>query len=105
MYLSMNQAFRKTFGKKGYKIALSAGMTCPNRDGTLGTRGCIFCSGAGEFAQKGASVTAQIEEGAKQIEKKNKDGLYIAYFQDFTNTYAPYPACVSCFTRPSVTLG
>jgi radical SAM protein (TIGR01212 family) len=91
MYLSMNQSFRDTFGKKGYKISLSAGMTCPNRDGTLGTRGCIFCSGAGEFAQKGTSVTQQIEEGAKRIEAKNKDGLYIAYFQDFTNTYAPLP--------------
>ena len=99
MYLTMNQAFRALFGKKGYKISLSAGMTCPNRDGTLGTRGCIFCSGAGEFAQKGSSVTAQIEEAARRIEKKNKDGLYIAYFQDFTNTYASVSRLRELFTE------
>ncbi len=99
MYLTMNQAFRALFGKKGYKISLSAGMTCPNRDGTLGTGGCIFCSGAGEFAQKGSSVTAQIEEAARRIEKKNKDGLYIAYFQDFTNTYAPVSRLRELFTE------
>lgn len=99
MYLTMNQAFRARFGKKGYKISLSAGMTCPNRDGTLGTGGCIFCSGAGEFAQKGSSVTAQIEEAARRIEKKNKDGLYIAYFQDFTNTYAPVSRLRELFTE------
>lgn len=99
MYLTMNQAFRARFGQKGYKISLSAGMTCPNRDGTLGTRGCIFCSGAGEFAQKGSSVTAQIEEAAERIEKKNKDGLYIAYFQDFTNTYAPVSRLRELFTE------
>ncbi len=99
MYLTMNQAFRNRFGKKGYKLSLSAGMTCPNRDGTLGTRGCIFCSGAGEFAQKGCSVTAQIEEAAGRIEKKNKDGLYIAYFQDYTNTYAPVSRLRELFTE------
>ena len=99
MYLSINQAFRNTFGKKGYKIALSAGMTCPNRDGVLGTRGCIFCSGAGEFAQKGTSVTEQIDEGAKKIEGKNKEGLYIAYFQDYTNTYAPVSRLRELFTE------
>ncbi|MBE6578356.1 MAG: TIGR01212 family radical SAM protein [Ruminococcaceae bacterium] len=99
MYYSLNQAFRSSFGKKGYKIALSAGMTCPNRDGTLGTGGCLFCSGAGEFAQKGTSVTTQIEEGAKRIEKKNKDGLYIAYFQDYTNTYAPVSRLRALFTE------
>lgn len=99
MYLTMNQSFRALFGKKGYKISLSAGMTCPNRDGTLGTGGCIFCSGAGEFAQKGSSVTAQIEEAARRIEKKNKDGLYIAYFQDFTNTYAPVSRLRELFTE------
>ena len=89
MYLSLNQAFRSHFGQKGYKISLSGGMTCPNRDGTLGNRGCIFCSGAGEFAQKGSSVTQQIEKAAARVEQKNKNGLYIAYFQDYTNTYAP----------------
>lgn len=99
MYHSLNQAFRETFGIKGYKIALSAGMTCPNRDGTLGNRGCLFCNGAGEFAQKGTSVTAQIEEGAKRIQRKNKDGLYIAYFQDYTNTYAPVSRLRALFTE------
>lgn len=88
----MNQYLKDTFGQKVYKIALDGGFTCPNRDGTLGTGGCIFCSGAGsgDFAQNRAlSVTEQIENGKKRIAKKIRDGKYIAYFQAFTNTYAP----------------
>ena len=91
-YTSLNQYLRQTFGCKVYKLALNGGFTCPNRDGTLDTRGCIFCSkgGSGEFAEDATlSVTEQIERGKKRVERKIKDGKYIAYFQAFTNTYAP----------------
>lgn len=89
MYLSLNQFFKEKYGTKGYKIALRGGMTCPNRDGTCGTDGCVFCTGAGEFAERGLTVTQQIEQAIKRIEHKNKNGVYIAYFQDYSNTYAP----------------
>ncbi len=91
-YLSFNKYLRDTFGEKVYKISINAGFTCPNRDGTLGTRGCIFCSkgGSGDFAESAElSVTQQIEKGKRQVERKIKSGKYIAYFQAFTNTYAP----------------
>ena len=88
-YLSFNEAMKARFGRKMYKLSLDGGMTCPNRDGTLGTGGCIFCSGAGEFAAKGAGdINLQLEEAKKRVEKKAKDAGYIAYFQSFTNTYA-----------------
>ena len=92
MYYSLNQYLKDTFGEKVYKIALDGGFTCPNRDGTLGTGGCIFCSGAGagEFAQnRGLSITQQLVQGKALLSKKIKDGKYIAYFQAFTNTYGP----------------
>ena len=88
----LNDYLRKTFGYKVYKIAINAGFTCPNRDGTIDTRGCIFCSvgGSGELAgSPNRSVTEQIEIGKKRVQDKIKDGKYIAYFQAFTNTYAP----------------
>ena len=91
-YYSLNNYLKDTFGCKVYKIAIDGGFTCPNRDGTIDTRGCIFCSkgGSGEFAQsRKLTVTEQIEEGKKLVEKKIKSGKYIAYFQAFTNTYAP----------------
>lgn len=91
-YYSLNRYLRDTFGEKVYKIALDGGFTCPNRDGTLGTRGCIFCSGmgSGEFAEnRNKSITRQIEDGKKRVEGKIHGGKYIAYFQAFTNTYAP----------------
>ena len=92
-YYSFNQYLRDTFGTKVYKIALDGGFTCPNRDGTLGTRGCIFCSGrgSGEFAQPSElSITEQLEQGKQRVAAKiNESGKYIAYFQAFTNTYAP----------------
>ena len=87
----LNDYLRETFGCKVYKIALNAGFTCPNRDGTLGTDGCIFCSagGRGEFAEDATlSITEQIEAGKARVAKKIKDGKYIAYFQAYTNTYA-----------------
>ena len=81
------------YGKKIYKVSINAGFTCPNRDGKLGERGCIFCSagGSGDFAEdSGLSISEQIEAGKRRIEKKipSEYGL-IAYFQAFTNTYAP----------------
>lgn len=91
-YYSLNDYLQDTFGQKVYKIALDGGFTCPNRDGTKGTRGCIFCSGAGsgEFAQRAEdTITAQIEKGKERVKKKLRSGKYIAYFQAFTGTYAP----------------
>lgn len=91
-YYSFNQYLKDTFGCKVYKISINAGFTCPNRDGKIDTRGCIFCSkgGSGDFAEDAKlSITEQIESGKKRVEKKIKSGKYIAYFQAFTNTYAP----------------
>lgn len=91
-YYSLNNYLRDTFGCKVYKISLDAGFTCPNRDGTLDTRGCIFCSagGSGDFAQSSRfSITQQIEKGKELVSSKIKSGKYIAYFQAYTNTYAP----------------
>ena len=90
-YTSLNQYLKVRFGTKIYKIALDGGFTCPNRDGTLGTRGCIFCSkgGSGDFAEsRKLSIYDQIEQGKRKVAGKIKDGKYIAYFQAFTNTYA-----------------
>lgn len=91
-YYSLDYAMKQQYGAKIYKAALDGGMTCPNRDGTLGTRGCIFCSdsGSGDFASpRCASVTAQIDNAISGISKKVNAAGYIAYFQSFTNTYAP----------------
>lgn len=89
---TLNQYIHDNFGQKLYKIALDGGFTCPNRDGTIDTRGCIFCSGAGSGEFVGdctMSITQQIEKGKDRVAAKIKDGRYIAYFQAFTNTYAP----------------
>lgn len=88
---TLNQYLRERFGRKIYKISISGGFTCPNRDGTLDTRGCIFCSagGSGDFAEdKTLSITEQIDLGKSRVAAKMPEG-YIAYFQAFTNTYAP----------------
>ncbi len=93
-YYSLDYHLRQVYGEKVYKIALDGGMTCPNRDGTLDTRGCIFCSngGSGDFAtQRDGSVTEQIDTAIRRLEAGDKytGGKYIAYFQSFSNTYAP----------------
>lgn len=91
-YYSLNQYLKDTFGCKVYKLAIDGGFTCPNRDGTIGTRGCIFCSGygSGDFAtSRDMSITEQINIAKERVSGKIKDGKYIAYFQAFTNTYAP----------------
>lgn len=90
-YYSLNEYLKTTFGEKVYKISLNGGMTCPNRDGTLSSKGCIFCSkgGSGEFsADKLLSVTEQIEQAKQRIKTKTDCKRFIAYFQPFTNTYA-----------------
>ncbi len=89
---TLNDHLQETFGCKVYKIALNGGFTCPNRDGTLSGRGCIFCSagGSGEFASDPAkSITQQIEDGKQLVKNKIRNGKYIAYFQAYTGTYAP----------------
>ena len=87
---TLSDHYKETFGCKVYKLALDGGFTCPNRDGTLDTRGCIFCTGSGEFAEGGRLPMArQLEQAKLRVNRKNKDGKYIAYFQAFTNTYAP----------------
>ena len=86
----LSDHYKETFGCKVYKLSLDGGFTCPNRDGRLGTAGCIFCTGSGEFAEGGTEPLAlQLERAKKRVNTKNKDGKYIAYFQAFTNTYAP----------------
>ena len=100
-YYSLNQYLRQTFGQKIYKISLNGGMTCPNRDGSLDTRGCIFCSagGSGDFAAAPAPIAVQIEAAKSQVSAKTKGGPYIAYFQAYTNTYAPLPHLEHIFTE------
>lgn len=91
-YHSFDYMLKERFGEKIYKVALNAGMTCPNRDGTLGSRGCIFCSagGSGDFAgSRQDSITQQIEKQAASIRQKRGVAKFIAYFQAYTNTYAP----------------
>lgn len=92
-YYSLDYYLKETFGTKVYKLALDGGMTCPNRDGTIGTGGCIFCSegGSGDFAAKrDVSVRAQVDAAKLRVSSKiSVDGSFIAYFQSYTNTYAP----------------
>ena len=90
MYRTLNTHYQEKFGCKVYKLAIDAGFTCPNRDGTAGSAGCIFCSayGGGEFAEGSCeSVQTQLERAKARVRAKNKDGKYIAYFQSFSNTY------------------
>lgn len=91
-YHSLDYMLKERFGEKIYKVSLNGGMTCPNRDGTLDSRGCIFCSagGSGDFAgRRTDSITRQIETQKQLLSAKRPAGKYIAYFQAYTNTYAP----------------
>ena len=91
-YHSLDFHLRQTFGEKVYKITLNGGMSCPNRDGYIGTGGCIFCSakGSGDFAGDASlSITEQLSRGKQELLSKRPVHSYIAYFQAFTNTYAP----------------
>ncbi len=102
-YRSINDEMKSIYGKKVYRVSLDGGMTCPNRDGKIDTRGCIFCSkgGSGDFASnRNLSITEQIEQGKKLISKKvpNCDA-FIAYFQAYTNTYADVDYLRKIFTE------
>lgn len=108
-YHSLDYELKKRFGEKIYKLSLNGGMTCPNRDGKVGTRGCIFCSegGSGDFAGSARqSVSEQIEAQKKLLSQKRPVKKYIAYFQAYTNTYAPVNYLEEIFTeaifRPEV---
>lgn len=101
-YHSLDYYLKETYGEKLYKLALNGGMTCPNRDGTLGNRGCIFCSagGSGDFAaSKLISIKEQIAYGKELIERKYTGHSYIAYFQAYTNTYASVEYLRKLFTE------
>lgn len=87
-YYSLNEYLQECFGEKVYKLALDIGCTCPNRDGTLGSGGCIFChNGSSHFAEVGIDINTQIETAKNRVKLKIKTEKYIAYFQSFTNTY------------------
>lgn len=102
-WYSLDSYLKAVFGKKVYKLALDGGMTCPNRDGTLGTGGCIFCSkgGSGDFAAPHElGLSAQLAEAKSRVARKvPADASYIAYFQSYTNTYAPLPYLEALFTE------
>jgi len=86
---SLNDHLKKSYGTKAYKLALSSGCSCPNRDGTLGNRGCTFCDGAGAFAEAGP-IPEQLAAAKRRVAAKaGPEAKYIAYFQSFTNTYGP----------------
>ncbi|MFR5335533.1 MAG: TIGR01212 family radical SAM protein, partial [Blautia producta] len=99
---SFDYMLKERFSGKVYKVALNGGMTCPNRDGTLGNRGCIFCSagGSGDFAgDKQDTITTQIEKQAARLREKRNASSFIAYFQAYTNTYAPVEYLRRIFTE------
>lgn len=101
-YHSLDYMLRERFGEKVYKVTLNGGMSCPNRDGKIGTRGCIFCSagGSGDFAADAAlSITDQIESQISILSQKRPIHKYIAYFQAYTNTYAPVEYLEKIFTE------
>jgi len=90
-YRTLGSYLTERFGEKLYKLSLDGGMSCPNRDGTVGKGGCIFCrDGSGAFAQRHCDdINLQIEQAKQQVAAKNRSDKYIAYFQSYTNTYAP----------------
>lgn len=100
-YYSLDAWLKNTYGCKCYKIALNAHMTCPNRDGTLGTQGCLFCSagGSGDFAASGTDIRQQLEAGLALFGRKKVGQHYIAYFQAYTNTYAPMERLRTLYTQ------
>lgn len=101
-YHSLDFELKQRFHEKVYRLALNGGMTCPNRDGHISTGGCIFCSagGSGDFAAPASlSISEQIAVGQQLLSKKRPVHKYIAYFQAFTNTYAPVEYLRTIFTE------
>ena len=97
-FYSLNEYLCNEFGGKIYKLALDMGSTCPNRDGTKDTRGCIFChNGSSHFAEMGIDINTQIENAKNRVKDKIKTDKYIAYFQSFTNTYGDINKLENCF--------
>ena len=98
--IKLNEYYRQKFGCKVYKLGLDAGFTCPNRDGTLDTRGCIFCGGDGgsAFAVSGNCIAHQLAQAKADVAGKGGE-KYIAYFQSFTNTYAPVDVLRQLYTE------
>lgn len=91
-YNAFSDELKLAFGCRVHRISVDAGFTCPNRDGTVGTGGCIFCGGAGSGSfgiSRGASIATQIEQGKEVMLRKYRARKFIAYFQSYTNTYAP----------------
>lgn len=103
-YFSLDTFFKQTYGEKCYKISLDGGFSCPNRDGTIGFGGCIFCSGngSGDFAvsiSEFPSVSQQITEGLAKMRTKKTGNKFVAYFQAFTNTYGPIEKLRALYTE------
>ena len=103
-YYSLDAYFKNTYGTKCYKIALDGGFSCPNRDGTIGTGGCIFCSmgGSGDFSVstiETPSIDAQIQAGLSLMGDKKTGNRFVAYFQAFTNTYGPIGKLRTLYTN------
>lgn len=101
-FYSLNEYYRELYGEKAYKISLNGGMSCPNRDGTLSSGGCVFCSpeGSGDFAGNcHLPITEQITKAIEFISDKYTGNCYIGYFQAFTNTYAPVEYLSKLFTE------
>ncbi len=99
-YYSLNDYLKEKFGEKVYKLSLDLGFTCPNRDGTLDTRGCSFClAGSSHFASRGQDIDEQIEAAKALVLKKTKAKKFITYFQSYTNTYAPIETLKSVFSQ------
>lgn len=101
-YHSLDYEMKHRFGEKVYRVALNGGMTCPNRDGTIGSGGCIFCSsgGSGDFAASSRlSISEQIHTQKELICQKRPVHKFIAYFQAYTNTYAPVDYLEEIFTE------
>lgn len=103
-YYSLDAYCKNTYGEKLYKIAINAGLSCPNRDGSLGVGGCVFCSrgGSGDFAIKQSefpSIVDQLAAGKELFHHKRTGERFIAYFQAYTNTYGPLPYLEEIFTQ------
>ena len=97
----LNDVLQAQYGEKVYKLSLSSGCTCPNRDGTLGTGGCTFCSegGSGDFAATLAPLSEQIEDAKARIRRKTDARKFIAYFQSYTNTYGDVRRLEALYTE------